>query len=261
MADPVNTPRRPSLITNEPVGNRLRRLFTRERSQEDQDILDAYRQQIPVDEIRRRRGAGAPGGAGTPANVEELRRSLPARPDAEVERLMRDMPAGPNIEAERAASRPARAAPPQRRSAPMARREMTADQLNEMVLQRLGREPFETVPATPEATGPEAAVARERIRQRMAGGMPNDPDFEPLVARPALRESVRAAANRMPRDPEMEARMAQPYKKGGMVKPKAPPKKMMKGGVVAKPKMKAKAAGPMKAYKKGGPVRGMKGKK
>ena len=98
---------------------------------------------------------------------------------------------------------------------------MTADQLNEMVLRQLGREPFETVPEMPEATGPGAAVARERIA----------------------------------------ARMAQPYKKGGMVKPKAAPKKMMKGGVVGKPKMKAKAAGPMKAYKKGGPVRGMKGKK
>jgi hypothetical protein len=219
------------------------------------------------------------------SRLDGMRRSLPAGPDAEVERLMRDMPAGPDIEAERAASRPARAAPPQRRSAPMARREMTADQLNEMVLQRLGREPFETVPETPEATGPEAAVARERIRQRMAGGMPNDPDFEPLVARPALRESVRAAANRMPRDLEMEARMAQPYKKGGMVKPKAPVKKAA-GGMIApkvaapmgrgkgrpaatavKPfgtRAMAKAAGPKKpvampAFKKGGTVKKAKG--
>jgi hypothetical protein len=163
----------------------------------------------------------------------------------------------------------------------MARPEMTADQLNEMVLQRLGREPFETVPATPEATGPQAAVARERIRQRMAGGMPNDPDFEPLVARPALRESARAAANRMPRDPEMEARAAEPFKKGGMIKPKAPVKKAA-GGMIApkvaapagrgkgrpaatavKPfgtRAMAKAAGPKKpvampAFKKGGPIK------
>jgi hypothetical protein len=179
------------------------------------------------------------------SRLDGMRRSLPAGPDAEVERLMRDMPAGPDIEAERAASRPARAAPPQQRSAPMARREMTADQLNEMVLQRLGREPFETVPETPEATGPEAAVARERIRQRMA----------------------------------------EPYKKGGVVKPKAPVKKAA-GGMI-KPKVAApagrgkgrppatavkpfgtramaKAAGPKKpvampAFKKGGTVKKAKG--
>jgi len=171
------------------------------------------------------------------SRLDGMRRSLPAGPDAEVERLMRDMPAGPNAEAERAARRPARAAPmPQRRSAPMARREMTADQLNEMVLQRLGREPFETVPATPEAT-----VARERIGQRMA----------------------------------------EPFKKGGMIKPKAPVKKAA-GGMIApkvaapagrgkgrpaatavKPfgtRAMAKAAGPKKpvampAFKKGGPIK------
>jgi len=63
------------------------------------------------------------------------------------------------------------------------------------------------------------------------------------------------------------------YKKGGMVKPKAKPvakkaggmvksapKKMMKGGIVAKPKSKAKPSGkPMPAFKKGGIVK--KGKK
>ena len=105
----------------------------------------------------------------------------------------------------------------------MARPEMTADQLNEMVLRQLGREPFETVPEMPEATGPGAAVARERIA----------------------------------------ARMAQPYKKGGMVKPKAAPKKMMKGGMVAKPTVKGKVkpkGKPMPAFRKGGKV-AMKGKK
>jgi hypothetical protein len=52
---------------------------------------------------------------------------------------------------------------------------------------------------------------------------------------------------------------AQPYKKGGMVKPKAAPKKMMKGGVVAKPKAAAKKGKPMPAFKKGGPVKKAKG--
>jgi co-chaperonin GroES (HSP10) len=53
---------------------------------------------------------------------------------------------------------------------------------------------------------------------------------------------------------------AERYKKGGMVKPKAAPKKMMKGGVVAKPKVAAKKGKPMPAFKKGGKV-AMKGKK
>jgi hypothetical protein len=52
---------------------------------------------------------------------------------------------------------------------------------------------------------------------------------------------------------------AEPYKKGGMVKPKAAPKKMMKGGVVAKPKVAAKKGKPMPAFKKGGPVKKAKG--
>lgn len=52
---------------------------------------------------------------------------------------------------------------------------------------------------------------------------------------------------------------AQPYKKGGMVKPKTAPKKMMKGGVVAKPKVAAKKGKPMPAFKKGGVVKKAKG--
>jgi hypothetical protein len=51
------------------------------------------------------------------------------------------------------------------------------------------------------------------------------------------------------------------YKKGGMVKPKAAPKKMMKGGIVAKPKAAAKSKPKPKPmpFKKGGMIK--KGKK
>jgi hypothetical protein len=110
--------------------------------------------------------------------------------------------------------RPA-AAPPRSRpqARPQGRRELTADELNAMVLERLGAEQ-----GIDRAEGPTAAVARERIGQRMG----------------------------------------EPYKKGGMVQPKAAPKKMMRGGVVAKPKVAAKKGKPM-PFKKGGPVKKAKG--
>lgn len=105
---------------------------------------------------------------------------------------------------------------PRPQARPQGRRELTADELNSMVLERLGAER-----GIDRAEGPAAAVARERIA----------------------------------------ARMAEPYKKGGMVKPKTAPKKMMKGGVVAKPKVAAKKGKPMPAFKKGGKVAMKKGKK
>ena len=80
-----------------------------------------------------------------------------------------------------------------------------------------------------------------------------------------LSAGVRVPANQAERIAliNMERRRAenaaQPYKKGGMVKPKAAPKKMRKGGVVAKPKVAAKKGKPMPAFKKGGPVKKAKG--
>lgn len=44
---------------NQPVGANLRRMFQRNRTQDEQDILDAYRRQVPVDEIRRSRASRA----------------------------------------------------------------------------------------------------------------------------------------------------------------------------------------------------------
>ena len=50
---------RRSAIGGEAVGARLGRLLRRNRTQEEQDVLDAYRRQVPVDEIRRQREMGS----------------------------------------------------------------------------------------------------------------------------------------------------------------------------------------------------------
>ena len=62
---------RRSAIGNERVGARLGRLFQRNRTQEERDILEAYRTQTPVDEIRRRRAAAE---APAPSPAAEARR-------------------------------------------------------------------------------------------------------------------------------------------------------------------------------------------
>lgn len=100
-------------------------------------------------------------------------------------------------------------------------------------------------------------------------------------AAPARREMSADDLNRLsmgeePRNAEereAQMRMAQrrseleqsgtAFKKGGMVKPKAAPKKMMKGGMVAKPtvKGKVKPKGKVMPFKKGGNVAMKKGKK
>lgn len=249
----VYGPSRPtSAITNEPVGARLRRSLSSNSPRESvqappfngEDILENRRRLAEA----ARRAAEARG--------EARRRAIAERTEGELrepglrENLRRgrwsdrpaprggaavgenigpaEMPTSPLMEADLplppppppVEAAPARRRMPSRRAeAPSRGREMTADQLNEMVLRQLGREPFETVPEMPEATGPGAAVARERIA----------------------------------------ARMAEPYKKGGMVKPKAAPKKMKRGGVVGKPPMTKPKGKPMPAFKKGGPVKKAKG--
>ena len=53
-----------SRISNQPVGSRL---FNRNLTEEERDILDAWRQQIPAEEVRRRRIAS--GGSNVPSGV------------------------------------------------------------------------------------------------------------------------------------------------------------------------------------------------
>jgi len=106
-------------------------------------------------------------------------------------------------------------------------------------------------PRPAPARRPAAPAAREisadRLNDLMMGAEPVTP--EERIAQMRMRG----------RQQELEAR-GTAFRKGGMVKPKAAPKKMMKGGIVAKPKSKAKPSGkPMPAFKKGGVVK--KGKK
>lgn len=107
-------------------------------------------------------------------------------------------------------------------------------------------------PRPTPARRPAAPAAREisadRLNDLMMGAEPTDQRERDIQAR------------MMGRRQELEER-GTAFRKGGMVKPKPvaakpAPKKMMKGGIVAKPKSKSK---PMPAFKKGGVVK--KGKK
>lgn len=120
-------------------------------------------------------------------------------------------------------------------------REMTADELNEMELRRIRAE-----------RQMEDDDARERMRLR-----------EEMMAAPVDIGAASARARGEQVGPPGDYNM----KKGGIVKKKAggmikaAPKKMMKGGVVAKPKSKPKAkpAGKPMPFKKGGVIK--KGRK
>lgn len=126
-------------------------------------------------------------------------------------------------------------------------RETSADELNDMELRRIRAErQMEEEAALAER------MARARAREESTGGSGNI-----------------GAASARERGEQVGPPGQYNFRKGGMVKPKAKPvakkaggmvksapKKMMKGGIVAKPKSKAK---PMPAFKKGGAVK--KGKK
>lgn len=114
---------------------------------------------------------------------------------------------------------------------------------------------------TPTAT---PAPSRPRPRPQARPSQPRESGLTPDILMD-LAAGTRVPANQAERIAliNIERRRgeiaAEPYKKGGMVKPKAAPKKMMKGGVVAKPKVAAKKGKPMPAFKKGGPVKKAKG--
>jgi hypothetical protein len=158
--------------------------------------------------------------------------------DAERQRQEAARPAAaPARPAPRPAARPAPAPAPRPRI-----REMTADELNEMELRRIRAE-----------RQMEEDDARERRRSReMMGG---SGDIGAASAR-ARGEQVGP-----PGDYNMKKGGIVKKKAGGMIaaKPKAAPKKMMKGGVVAKPKVAAKSKTKPMPFKKGGVIK--KGKK
>jgi len=162
--------------------------------------------------------------AGAQFERENMRR-------AQLDAMQANLPAGPDVEAEQAArgpapSRPAAPAPTPRprqpAPRPVAREEISADRLNELAM---GAEPMNR----------REGEASRAIRNR--------------------REDLAEAGTAF-RKGGMVKQKAKPVAKkvGGMVK--SAPKKMMKGGIVAKPKSKAK---PMPAFKKGGMIK--KGKK
>ena len=172
-----------------------------------------------------RRGAEAD--ARREANLQAFRNREVAPPS--------DGPAAGSMQnAPRPAPRPtARPAPAQ---APRPRvREMTADELNEMELRRIRA---------------ERQMEEDDARERRRAAAMREPEQE------GGSGNIGAASAR-----ERGEQVGPPgdynnFRKGGMVKPK----KMMKGGVVAKPKAATKAkAKPMPAFKKGGMIK--KGKK
>jgi hypothetical protein len=79
-----------------------------------------------------------------------------------------------------------------------------------------------------------------------------------MGAEPANAEERVAQMRMRGRQRELEER-GTAFRKGGMVKPKAAPKKMMKGGMVAKPKVAAKSKAKPMPFKKGGVIK--KGRK
>ena len=103
-------------------------------------------------------------------------------------------------------------------------------------------------PAAPARRAAPAAreISADRLNDLMMGAEPAN--AEERVAQMRMRGRQR----------ELEER-GTAFRKGGMVKPKAAPKKMMKGGMVAKPKVAAKSKAKPMPFKKGGVIK--KGRK
>ena len=163
----------------------------------------------------------------------------------------------------------------------MERRGAEADARREANLQAFReqqQQEAEPIPPPPPPAPPVPA-ARSRPTARPAAAAPREISAQRLNeladgAEPAnVQESV-AQMRMQNRRQELEER-GTPFKKGGMVKPKArpvakkaggmiakpkaTPKKMMKGGVVAKPKVAVKSKAKPMPFKKGGVIK--KGRK
>jgi hypothetical protein len=119
--------------------------------------------------------------------------------------------------------------------------------------QEMGEAPQRMPTPRPAASAPArraAPAAREISADRLNDLM--------MGAEPANAEERVAQMRMRGRQRELEER-GSAFKKGGMVTPKAAPKKMMKGGMVAKPKVAAKSKTKPMPFKKGGVIK--KGKK
>jgi len=90
-------------ISNEPIGARLGRAF--QRSPEDQEVLDAYRLQIPVDELRalRARGVDPARRVSGPRQTSDAMRRNAMASDRQMADVPSNIPSGPSAETVRRA--------------------------------------------------------------------------------------------------------------------------------------------------------------
>jgi len=90
-------------ISNEPIGARLGRAF--QRSPEDQEVLDAYRLQIPVDELRalRARGVDPARRVSGPRQTSDAMRRNAVASDRQMADVPSNIPSGPSAETVRRA--------------------------------------------------------------------------------------------------------------------------------------------------------------
>ena len=178
-------------------------------------------------EVAARRGAEAD--ARREANLRALRnREVNTPADGPTAGSMQGAPAAPARPAPRPAARPAAAPRPRIREA-------TADELNEMELRRIRAE---------RQMEEDDARERRRAREERAG-----------EERQMGGSGNIGAASARERGETVGPAGDYNFRKGGMVKPK----KMMKGGVVAKPKSATKSNTKPMPFKKGGVIK--KGRK
>jgi hypothetical protein len=174
------------------------------------------------------------------AQAEAMLANLPAGPDIPTE-MRNAMPARPDAAAERRAARPA--------PAPAPRRELTMEEIRAL---RSG----ERAPRTSEERALREGLRDLPQRREMTAEELNEREYQRILAtRAAEEEAARqmggsgniGAASARERGEQVGPFGDYNLKKGGIVKKKAggmikaAPKKMMKGGVVAKPKSKTKA--------------------
>ena len=179
------------------------------------------------------------------ARLDAMRDALPERPDIPTE-MRNALPARPDIPAERRAARP--------RPAP--RRELTMEEIRAL---RSG----ERAPRTSEERALLEGLRDLPLpRQRMSeADMLNERELQRIRAERMAEEQMGGSGNIGAASARERGEQVGPtgqynMKKGGRV---PAPKKMMKGGIVAKPKSKAKPVGKPMPFKKGGAIK--KGKK
>ena len=177
---------RRSAIGNERVGARLGRLFQRNRTQEERDVLEAYRRQVPVDEIRRQREMGSRSrmGGESSSMAESAQAGLEAVEARDVSRAAEA--AANEVRAAAAARNAARTQrrPNTRMTPSAAPREMTADELNALSMGR------------GEGSDSEAAANIRRRLAEMEAGMKKGGVVKKMAKGGAVKMAVGGASKR-----------------------------------------------------------------